>query len=254
MLRGMRRLSFAFAPLALLASVSLLRAQPASREVLPYEVRVERRWDGEPYRLHRWTLPLERTRVEVVDVGMRRGLGRWVRGGAALVINGGFYGTDRRPEGLVVEGGDEVSPYLARIGGGVVALSSGRASQHDAEAPLQLPAPLDFAIQCRPRLVVAGANNIARRLPATAARTALCIRDGGRSLDVYLARRDPSRGRAGPTLHTLGALLAREGCEEALNLDGGPSTGAAWRARRGVRQLAPRRGIRHALAFHVAPE
>ena len=246
----MTRLCRALALLCLLAVG--LPAAAQQTVVLDYEVRPEQRWDGEPYTLHRWRVPLDRTHVRVVDVEMGTRLARFARRGAALVINGGFYGTNRRPEGLVVEEGREVSPFMERIGGGVITLSEGRAQQHDAEAPLALPDPLDFAIQCRPRLVVDGANNIARRLPATAARTALCIRDEGRVLDVYVARRDPSRGRAGPTLYTLAELLVREGCEEALNLDGGPSTGVAWRSARGVRELRPRRGVRHAVLFDVS--
>lgn len=254
-----RPLAACAAPLAaallIAAGAGASRAQqPARGEALEPEIRVARRWDGEPYRLYRWSIPLERTDIEVVDVGMQRDLVRYVRGGASLVINGGFYGTDRRPEGLVVAGGREVNPFLPRIGGGVFAVRDGRASLHDAEAhPLALPDLMDFAVQCRPRLVVDGRNNIARRLPATAARTALCVREGGRGLDVYVARREPSRGRAGPTLHTLAEELVREGCEQALNLDGGPSTGVAWRGRRGLRARPPRRGVRHAIAFTVRP-
>ncbi|HJL17152.1 MAG TPA: phosphodiester glycosidase family protein [Sandaracinaceae bacterium LLY-WYZ-13_1] len=237
-----------------LAAALPSRAQPADGAALDPEVTAMRRWDGEPYRLYRWSLPLDRTEVRVVDASMGRRLTRWVRRGASLVINGGFYGTDRQPEGLVVTRGREVSGFMRRIGGGVLTLVERRADLHDAEAePLSLPARPDFAIQCRPRLVVDGANNIRRRLPRTAARTALCIRDGGRRLDVYLARRDPSRGRAGPTLYTLGQVLAARGCEQALNLDGGPSSGAAWRGRRGIRARPPRRGIRHAVAFRVRP-
>lgn len=223
-------------------------AQPPA-DVLEYEVTDMQRYDGEPYKLHRWRVPLERTRITVEDVRMRRALGAVARRrDAALVINGGFYGTDSRPEGLVVVGGRELNPLLPRIGGGVVTVGPGGAAQHDAEG-FTLPAGTDFAIQCRPRLVVGGANNIARRGENTAARTALCVRDGGRRLDVYVARVDPSRGRAGPTLHKLAADLVAEGCEEALNLDGGPSTGAAWRAADGLRLMNPRRGVRHAVVF-----
>lgn len=70
-------------------------------------------------------------------------------------------------------------------------------------------------------------------------------------MDVYVARVDPSRGRAGPTLYTFARELLAEGCRDALNLDGGPSTGVAWRAPEGVRALLPRRGVRHALVFSL---
>jgi hypothetical protein len=237
-----------------LASAPSSRAQPWRGVVLERVTRIAHRADGDPYELDRWTLPLDRTDIEVADAGMGRDFERWVREGASLVINGGFYGTDRRPEGLVIAQGRERSAFLARIGGGVLAVTDGRAQLFDAEAdPLGLPDRSDFAIQCRPRLVVDGRNNIRRPTRQTAARTALCIRDGGRRLDVYLARREPSRGRAGPNLYTLAAELVREGCEHALNLDGGPSTGAAWRTQRGVESLPPRRGVRHAIVFRVHP-
>ena len=249
--------TFAACALALGATVTVFTVGPRTRaqaaRSLPHEERIEHRFDGEPYSLHRWSIPLNRTRLTVVDMHMGRNLARLVRQGAALAINGGFYGTDRRPEGLVVAEGRSLSPFMERIGGGIVALSAARATQHDAEGELRLPERLDFAIQCRPRLVVDGRNNIARRTAQTAARTALCIRDDGRGLDVYVARRDYSRGRAGPTLHTLAAVLVREGCDEALNLDGGPSTGVAWQARDRIRALHPRRGVRHAVLFHLDP-
>lgn len=240
------------AGLAVLATIALVTPTRAQPERLEPRVRAMQRSDGEPYRLYRFRIPLARARVRVVDVGMRRhALTRLVREGAALAINGGFYAPDTRPEGLVVEGDRELNPFLARIGGGVLTLSAHHAALHDAEAPLALPRPLDFAMQCRPRLVVDGANNIARPTPQTAARTALCVRDAGRGLDVYVARRDPSRGRAGPNLYDLAEALVAEGCEQALNLDGGPSTGVAWRSARGVRALPERRGIRHAIAFDL---
>ncbi|MGE0789462.1 MAG: phosphodiester glycosidase family protein [Sandaracinaceae bacterium] len=216
-----------------------------------HTVHAEQRSDGEPYDLHRWRLPLAHTSIAIADARMGTRLSRYVRGDAVLAVNGGFYAPDRRPEGLVVEHGQEINPFLARIGGGIVSVADGVARLHDAEQELRLPDDVDFAIQCRPRLVVDGQNNIAPRSDLTAARTALCIREDGRVLDVYVARRDPSRGRAGPTLHSLAEVLVREGCESALNLDGGPSTGAAWRSARGVRSLRPRRGVRHAIVFSV---
>jgi uncharacterized protein YigE (DUF2233 family) len=143
---------------------------------------------------------------------------------------------------------------LPRIGGGIVAIAGDRATQLDAEARFELPPRTRFAIQCRPRLVVDGQVNIRRPGTNTASRTALCVRGGGGELDVYVARVDPSRGRAGPTLWTFAHHLAEEGCEQALNLDGGPSTGAAWRDEEGIRDLSPPRGNRHAILFTLRPE
>jgi hypothetical protein len=61
-----------------------------------------------------------------------------------------------------------------------------------------------------------------------------------------------ARGEApgrGPTLALLADMLVSRGCEGALNLDGGPSTGIAWRQDGGVQVLAPRGALRHAIAI-----
>jgi hypothetical protein len=228
---------------------------PAGPGVLAYDVSERLRHDGEKYLLHRFRLPLDRTRIDVVDARMGTGLDRLLRDRrAALVINGGFYSPRSEAEGLVIAGGRQINPFLARIKGGVVAVRRGPRAEHHAAEGLALPLPEDveFAIQCSPQLVVRGQPAVERFVENTASRTALCIRDGGRGLDVYVARVDPSRGRAGPTLHTFSRELVAEGCEEALNLDGGPSTGVAWRAPGGERALLPRRGVRHAVVFTLA--
>jgi hypothetical protein len=70
-------------------------------------------------------------------------------------------------------------------------------------------------------------------------------------VEVVIVSSDSSEA-SGPSLFALGRFLARRGCENALNLDGGPSTGVAWRERGdggGITQLAPRRPIRHAVVF-----
>ena len=219
---------------------------------IAHEVSNQLRHDGEPYLLHRFRIPLARTRIDVVDVGMHSDLDRVLeQRHAQLVINGGYYGTDSRPEGLVIAGGRRINPLLARIGGGVIAVRGAHA-EHLATEGLVVPTGLDFAIQCSPRLVVGGQPAVTRVGENTASRTALCIRDHGRGLDAYVANVEPSRGRAGPTLYTFSRQLVTEGCEEALNLDGGPSTGFAWRSPQGVRASLPRRGVRHAIVFSVA--
>jgi hypothetical protein len=76
-----------------------------------------------------------------------------------------------------------------------------------------------------------------------AERTALCLRDDGRTIDVVIAKSP----EGGPSLFALARYLARTGCDDALNLDGGPSTGAAWREGDSVRVEAPRGAIRHAV-------
>lgn len=227
----------------------------AVADPVAHEVTEARREDGEPYLLHRFRVALARVRIDVVDMQMQTELDQVLAArGASLVVNGGYYGTDARPEGLVVAGGRLLNPLLPRIGGGVVVIRGGRA-EHDAADGFVLPAGADFAIQCSPQLVVGGAPAITRVGTQTASRTALCLRGRGRVLDVIVAdARGPyDRGRAGPTLHALAQQLAAGGCEEALNLDGGPSTGFAWRGAEGALTRLPRRGVRHAIVFTPRP-
>ena len=82
-----------------------------------------------------------------------------------------------------------------------------------------------------------------------AERTALCIRDEGRTVDVVIA--EPADGTRGPSLYALGQFLAeKHRCDDALNLDGGPSTGVAYRtgdAGSAPRVLPPRGPLRYAI-------
>lgn len=208
--------------------------------------------NGRSYRLHTFRVSLARARLEVVDLRMSRALDDVLRSrGASLVINGGFFGMRGEPQGMVVSGGRLVSPFMSRIGGGIVAAKEGVARLHDAEEPPSA-SDAEFAMQCRPRLVVDSSVNIRSDDGNRADRTALCLRDGGRTLDVVVARTDDSAGRDGPTLFRFARSLKRLGCEQALNLDGGPSTGVAWRDGRHVRFLPPRSAVRHAVAIWVS--
>ena len=47
----------------------------------------------------------------------------------------------------------------------------------------------------------------------------------------------------------LGDWLAAEGCSDALNLDGGPSTAAAFRDRDGVVKIGPGVGLPYSIRF-----
>ena len=188
---------------------------------------------------------LSRATVTIVDVGMSRGLDAVLsRTGASLAVNGGFFTPDTLPEGLAVSGGRELSAKSLELGGGVVTVARGRARLFAVEdyAP---PEGLDSAVQCRPRLVVSGVQHVKKDDGRGAERTALCLREGGSVLEVVVAR-GPEGGR-GPTLSAWAGLLVARGCEEALNLDGGPSTGVAWREGGAIQAVAPRAGVRHAI-------
>ncbi len=80
------------------------------------------------------------------------------------------------------------------------------------------PDGLDFAIQCRPRLVVRSVQHVKKDDGREAERTALCLRDGS-TLEVVIAH-GPVPGH-GLTLSALSGLLVARGCQDALNLDGG---------------------------------
>jgi uncharacterized protein YigE (DUF2233 family) len=161
-------------------------------------------------------------------------------------VNSGFFDPSERPEGLVVSEGAVFSGRSDALGGGVVAVAGGRATLLPAEG-FAAPPGTDFALQARPRLVVDGGSNISRDDGRAAERTALCLREQGRDLEVVVARGEVA-GR-GPTLALLADMLVSRGCEGALNLDGGPSTGIAWRQDGGVQVLAPRGALRHAIAI-----
>jgi hypothetical protein len=203
--------------------------------------------DDTSFELLTFPVDVERARLRVVDLGMTRDLERALHDtGASLVVNGGFFDPQQRPEGLVVSEGVVVSAHSEPLGGGVVAIARGRASLEAAEG-YATPPEASFALQARPRLVVGGTANVRHDDGRHAERTALCLRDGGHALEVIVARGDVAG--AGPTLSLFADMLASRGCEGALNLDGGPSTGVVWRGRDAIHVLAPRGPLRHAVAI-----
>lgn len=160
--------------------------------------------------------------------------------GALAAFNGGFFDADGEAEGYAVTEGRLVAEYDASLGGGVLVVVDGLARLEDGEVfrvPAELP---EFAVQAKPRLVVGGVVNIRSETGRRAARTALCIRDQGRSVEVVIR---PAPEGEGPTLLELANELVRSGCEEALNLDGGPSTGVLTASRSDL----PRGPIRHTI-------
>jgi uncharacterized protein YigE (DUF2233 family) len=89
------------------------------------------------------------------------------------------------------------------------------------------PAPgTSLAVQCHPRLVQDGKQIARLEGQRRAARTALCVGQDRGLLHVYLTEDRIS-------LPELASFLLQEGCLEALNLDGGPSTSAHARHEQG---------------------
>ena len=187
----------------------------------------------------RWTFQLDEVEVRVVDLGPQP---LHLPRGALLAVNGGFFDRRFEPEGYVVSQGRVLSEWDRDLGGGVITGAAGQARQHDGETFAPPREPPEWAIQARPRLVVGGALNIRSETGLRAARTALCLKDEGRELTVVVI---PAEEDEGPTLYELGEQLVREGCEDALNLDGGPSTGFVSPSHRSM----PRGPIRHAVVI-----
>lgn len=149
-----------------------------------------------------------------------------------FAVDAGFFDDDMTPTGLLSSGTTEFSAVDPRGGSGIVVLRGARAELLDASVPFARDARVSLAVQCGPRLVERdGSVGIRRDDGRRFARTALCLRDGGRIVDVVTTwwRDEPLRG---PSLFSFSQRLAsaspvgdERGCEAALNLDGGPSTG-----------------------------
>jgi uncharacterized protein YigE (DUF2233 family) len=204
--------------------------------------------EGESFRAHAWTFATADVSFAIVDLGMHRTLEDALGPGDRLAINGGFFDTDGAALGLTVSRGKRLSRFSETMSGGVFSITHGIA-RVDATEDYDATRAVDFAVQCRPRLVVAGKANVKRSDGHGAERTALCVREGGRTVEVVVAI--PAGTDAGPSLFAMGHYLAEQlHCDDALNLDGGPSTGAAYRAASSdaaVSRVTPRGPLRHAV-------
>ena len=150
--------------------------------------------------------------------------------GLLVAVNGGFFDSSLQASGLLLSGGSLLARERPGGGSGVLAVVKQRAQLLKRGEPL--PRGTDFSVQCGPRLIEAGgAIGIRSDDGQRAARTAACIRDAGRELDLVVTLHKGRRG-AGPGLLQLAQWLTEplargepSGCDAALNLDGGPSTG-----------------------------
>lgn len=199
-------------------------------------------YEPAPPTQHRWTFDADRFEAAYLPLDVDAPV--LPEMSAGVVVNGGYFDRLQLPKGLVVVDGVRQSAFRPDLGGGVVTLDRGRARfvQHDAETFLPVHHDAVFAVQGYPRLVVDSEVNIARDTGRRAARTALCLREGGRVLEVWVVPAEPAEG---PTLFALAHELRDAGCEDALNLDGGPSTAARWAGG----HLPPRGPLPYALHF-----
>ncbi len=135
-----------------------------------------------------------------------------VASGAAAVINAPFFDIDGSPMGLLVVDGDR-KQKLRRADWGVFYIdASGAHIVHTSE--YAGTSGVQQAFQVGPRLVVGG-EALALK-PQSARRTAVCVRPSGKVLAVV------THGAVQAT--DLAGFLREEGCVDALNLDGGPSS------------------------------
>lgn len=192
-------------------------------------------------RAARWVvarLDLARTRLSILRSPNDRPDGVAPLGDVVLAVNAGFFNPDFAPTGLVVSEHSHLAPPTFAGGSGALVIAAGRARLVSREAldGGTAWAGASLALQCNPRLIeVDGTVGVYRDDGRRFARTAACIRDRGRTLDLIATWQvdDPLRG---PSLFEFAHRLGGPGpsgegsCEAALNLDGGPSTGLFARA------------------------
>jgi hypothetical protein len=134
-----------------------------------------------------------------------------------------------------VSHGQRIGELDPRGGSGVLVVGRHGARLVPSDGAVE-STPGDVVLQCGPRLVEPdGSLGIHGDDGKRAARTVACVRDAGRELDLVLAWTRNS-DHDGPGLFEMAEWLREplvdgdaSGCEAALNLDGGPSTGAVVR-------------------------
>ncbi len=203
---------------------------------------------GETFRTRRFSFRLREVGFVVGDMRLGRDFETALTQTpkSMFAINGGFFGLDGAPVGLSASRGQRLSKFSPTMSGGVLTIDSrDHAELHETET-FDERKSFPFAVQCRPRLVVHGTVNIKGDDGKRSERSALCIRDGGAVLEAVIAV-SPGDAATGPSLLALAEYMSTIGCDDALNLDGGPSTGAAWRETGRVVSQKARGPVRQAL-------
>jgi uncharacterized protein YigE (DUF2233 family) len=190
-------------------------------------------------------------RIVIRDVHMGRDFENYLRDGQAMLVqNAGFFDEQGRPLGLAMSDGKILSRPSPNHGG-VFAFDQ-KAAMFASEDYVLPQKPSGFAVQCLPRLVVLGeVNGAIKNDGKRAERSGICSNAEGDPIFFVARTRD---GTDGLTLREFAELARERGCHNALNLDGGPSTGIAFRGDdahpEGMRETihAPRGLVRHVLA------
>ncbi len=152
--------------------------------------------------------------------------------GWLALFDAGFFDHDNHPAGVLESEHHVFGQALPAGGSGIFFVEHQRAHLLEASAAPSIWAGKELAVQCGPRLVEPGSRvGIYADRGDRFARTALCLREHGAVVDVIITfvEANPLRG---PGLFAFARALAapspmgdQTGCESALNLDGGPSTG-----------------------------
>ena len=181
----------------------------------------DRRPGDEHVEGHAFRIDLERAGLRVLAAGgptVRREVSTIARALSDVVaINGSFFDEESRAMGLVVYQGRTLSKRRLRAWGALVV--DERRADIVSGAELSLSDPPHLVLQGQPRLVKGG--RVQKLKPQVARRTAVCAE--GRHVTFVVSTR-PVDATA------LARFLARPqgrgglACEDALNLDGGPST------------------------------
>ena len=193
-------------------------------------------------------LALDPSKVELRVAASARGapLEQLVKGGVLAAVNGGYFDQNFQPTGWLRDHGVELAPRQQRVQGGVLALTRGKLFIGRSS---ELPFAAEFILQNSPRLVEAGgAVGIRSDDGRRASRTFACDVAGRLHLVVIAGGLS-----GGPTLLEAAQLSAAEpaqgglGCQAALNLDGGPSTGLWLPASSGIAPVLTHAPIAYAV-------
>jgi hypothetical protein len=185
--------------------------------------------------------------LRAIGLGSKLPFEQMIPEGAVAAINGGYFDEHDRPTGWLKSQGSELAARSQRSSGGVVALGKGALY---VGPYADLPFQPEFGLQNSPRLVEGGGQlGIRSDNGKRASRTVACAAQGRLHLVVILAW--PGRG---PTLFETARLLAESpargglGCEAALNLDGGPSSGVWFPSSSGRKSEMPLAPIAYGVA------
>lgn len=163
------------------------------------------------------------TQLRIVSAPHGSTLERLMVANTLVLVNGGYFEADYRPSTWLVDRTLELAPKSDTSKGGVFAL---RSDELFIGSFSDLHFAPTLAIQSFPLLVEAGGRmGIHKDDGRRAARTIACRSEGKLHFIVIAAPRGD-----GPTLLETAELLQKPrprgfGCDVALNLDGGPSSG-----------------------------